>query len=71
MAASLVMAGDPHGITVEQRSDKIDEVLQVAGRFPEKFTGDLTKAQVMMVVSGLAEKLIVALRERGALKAGE
>lgn len=70
-AASLVMPGDPYGLSKEERADKIDEIIQVAGRFPEHWTGNVRRAQVDQVFEELKEKIIVALRERGVMKAGE
>lgn len=70
-AASLVMAGDKYSLIKEIRADRIDEVIQVAGRFPEQWTGNITKVQVNRVFEELKFKIINRLRERGVMKAGE
>ena len=70
-AVSLVKAGDKYSLIKEIRADKIDELIQVAGRFPEQWTGNITKVQIDRVFEEFKFKMITKLRERGVMKAGE
>lgn len=70
-SATLVVPGDPFGLTPEQRQDKAGEVAQFAVVVPPQFMGRLRRAHVEEAFRNMQESIIERLRKHGVMTNGE
>lgn len=68
---SIVRAGDPYGISQEDRKDDISEVTQLAAQFPRGAMGNLRKDDIMQAMVEITHGFIEKARAAGILKQGE
>jgi len=70
-SATLVMHGDPHGISNADRKDLAGEIGQFCVPIESKFVGRLKRHHIDMAFDALKHDVLKRLRGHGVMAAGE
>jgi len=70
-SATLVSAGDPFSLNINDRQDLAGEIAQFCVPIESKWVGNIKRSHIDNVFEQLKESVMVKLREHGVLSSGE
>lgn len=70
-AVTLVEAGDPYSIMIDNRKDKTHELCQFAARWEKQTYGQLPAEYVIKAFAEMTELCLNKMREAGVLRNGD